>query len=142
MVDSSMLTGSVFPLRRGERYERDDPVHPLVVEPLDDSWRVWFGFVMSANTMPCRILDGLVDLPFYRHRYEVSRQLSPFNDMLYARRNVPGGLVSFLGRTRFVKTAAGVQGTELDADQLAAALIEDLRLSPAIVAAQRDAGLL
>jgi hypothetical protein len=65
-----------------------------------------------------------------------------FNTALYARRNFADRLVSFAGRTRFEKTAAGVTSRELAPDELAKALVEELGLSEAIVARmERAVGL-
>lgn len=133
LVDSSMLTESVLPLRRAERAEIVDPVHPAVVEPVEDSWRIWFAFPMSSDTMPCRLLDDPVDHAYFCERYELSRQVSPFNNVLYARLNRESALVCFVGRSRFVKTARGVTHTELGARQLAESLRQELGFSAAVV---------
>jgi len=88
----------------------------------------------NRDTMPCRLMDDPVDEAFYLERYEISRGYSVFNNALYARRNFPGRLVSFVGRIRHEKTASGVVTRELAPDELRKALIEELRLSEAIVA--------
>jgi N-hydroxyarylamine O-acetyltransferase len=158
LVDSSMLTDRVIPLRPGERFEVSDPVHPIVAEPVEElasdivssrpsrlaprprPWRIWFGYTMSPSTMPCRLLEDPVDHAFYLERYEISRQLSPFNVALYARRNLEGGLVSFLGRTRFFKSASGIEARELQDDELERALVEELGLSGEMAARMREGG--
>jgi hypothetical protein len=64
-----------------------------------------------------------------------------FNDALYARKNFPGGLVSFTGRVRHEKTAEGVTSRELSLPELRAALVEELGYSAAIVdELERSAG--
>ena len=133
LVDSSILCESVLPLRPAKRLELDDAVHPIVVEPVDGSFCIWWGFSMSTETLPCRLLSDPVDHRFYLERYEVSRQMSPFNDMLYARRNFDGRLISYVGNTRFEKTPAGVTARELGQAELAESLVAELGLSPAIV---------
>jgi N-hydroxyarylamine O-acetyltransferase len=140
LVDSSMLTDRVIPLRPGERFEVDDAVHPIVAEPVEDTWRIWFGYTMSRSTMPCRLLEDPVDHAFYLERYEISRRMSPFNVALYARRNLDGALVSFLGRTRFRKSASGVEGQELSEENVESALREDLGLSQAMAERMRETG--
>jgi N-hydroxyarylamine O-acetyltransferase len=129
LVDSSILCEVPLPLRHDETFEITDPVHPIRIEPAGDLWLLWWGFTMSTDLMACRLLEDPVDLPFYLKRYEISREMSPFNASLYARRNRDGELVSFVGRTRFSKTAAGVTSQELSESQLAEALVADLGLS-------------
>ena len=90
--------------------------------------------------MPCRLMNDPVDEAFYLERYEISRGYSVFNNALYARRNFPGRLVSFVGRTRHEKTASGVTSRELSLEELRAALVEELGCSPEIVARLEAAG--
>ena len=141
LVDSSMLTERVIPLRLGERFEVDDPVHPMVVEPVGDSWRIWWGYTMNTGTMPCRLLEDPVEHSFYLARYEISREMSPFNVALYARRNLEGRLVSFLGRNRFSKSKAGIESAELADEDLSIALRRDLGLSAELVSRLREVGI-
>jgi N-hydroxyarylamine O-acetyltransferase len=140
LVDSSMLTDRVIPLRPGEPFELADAIHPIVAEPVADAWRIWFGYTMSESTMACRLLEDPVDHPFYLARYEISREMSPFNVALYARRNLEGRLVSFLGRTRFSKSAGGIEANELGDEELERALREDLELSGEMVAKLKEVG--
>ncbi len=133
LVDSSILCETVLPLRRGECVQCEDPVHPITVEPVGESFRIWFGFAMNAHRMPCRLLIDPVDHAFYLERYEASREISPFNERFYARRNFDDSLVSYVGNTRFVKTAAGVEAADMSDADLAAAVVRELGLSEAIV---------
>lgn len=134
LVDSSILCETILPLRRGERVQRDDPVHPIIVEPVDDSFRIWFALTMNTDSMPCRLLRDPVDHAFYLERYEASRELSPFNDRLYARRNLEDAVVSYVDSTRFEKTPGGVEHAELSGAGIAAGLARDLGLSEVLVA--------
>ncbi|MGH9886883.1 MAG: hypothetical protein ACREBE_15235, partial [bacterium] len=134
MVDSSMLNGTPIPLRRGVEAKLADPVHPIRVEPVEASFRIHWGMSQSHDTMPCRLMDDPVDEAFYLDRYEISRGYSVFNNALYARRNFPGRLVSFVGRMRHEKTATGVASRELTLDELRKTLVEELGLSEVIVA--------
>jgi arylamine N-acetyltransferase len=140
LVDSSMLTERVIPLRAGERFEIADPVHPIVVEPVEDSWRILWGYTMNTSMMPCRLLEDPVDHSFYLARYEVSRELSPFNLALYARRNLDGKLVSFLAHNRFSKSREGIESAELADEDLTIALRRDLGLSAELVSQLREVG--
>ncbi len=142
LVDSSILCGALIPLRRGEKVKFADAVHPIRVEPVDASFRVHWGMAQNSDTMPCRLMSDPVDEAFYLERYEISRGYSVFNTALYARRNFPGKLVSFTGRTRHEKTAAGVTSRELSTSDLRAELVGEMGYSPAIVAKlEASAGL-
>ena len=72
-----------------------------------------------------------------RPPYEISRSYSVFNNALYARRNFPGRLVSFVGNARHEKTEAGIASRVLTGTELERALVEELGLSEAIVARLR-----
>ena len=134
LVDSSIQCDVPIPLRAGAETRLEHPIHPIRVEPAEGGTIVHWGMSQSQGTMPCRLMHDPVDEPFYLERYEISRGYSVFNTQLYARRNFPDKLVSFVGRTRHEKTAAGVTSRELGADELKKALIEELGLSEAIVA--------
>ena len=134
LVDSSIQCGKPIPLRHGLETKLDDPVHPIRVEPVDSSYRIHWGMAQSRDTMPCRLMNDPVDEAFYLDRYEISRGYSVFNNALYARRNFPGRLVSFVGHVRNEKTASGVTRRELAPAELRKALVEELGLSEAIVA--------
>jgi N-hydroxyarylamine O-acetyltransferase len=140
LVDSSIQNGAPIPLRRGAETRLDDPVHPIRVEPVEASFRIHWGMPQSRDTMPCRLMDDPVDEAFYLERYEISRGYSVFNNALYARRNFPGRLVSFVGNTRHEKTASGVASRSLAAAELRAALVEELGHSETIVARLRACG--
>ncbi|MFI5316957.1 MAG: hypothetical protein ACHQ6T_14750, partial [Myxococcota bacterium] len=122
-----------IPLERGVERSLADPVHPIRVEPVGDGFRIHWGMAQSANTMPCRLMQDPVDEAFYLDRYEISRGYSVFNTALYARKNFPGRLVSFVGRTRHEKTATGVTSRALSAAETRESLIGELGLSRAIV---------
>ena len=140
LVDSSIQCSAPIPLRRGAETKLDDPVHPIRVEPVEASYLIHWGVAQSRDTMPCRLMNDPVDEAFYLSRYEISRGYSVFNNALYARRNFPGRLVSFVGNTRHEKTASGVASRVLSTHELSAALVEELGLSEAIVARLRSCG--
>lgn len=140
MVDSSIENDLPIRLARGVAGAIDDPVHPIRVEPVGDGFRVHWGMAQNANTIPCRLMQDPVDEAFYLERYEISRGYSVFNNALYARRNFPGRLVSFVGNTRHEKTAAGVASRALAPEELERALVGELGLSEAIVARLRACG--
>ncbi len=133
LVDSSMLVERALPLGL-EKLEIPDPLHPVTVEPLEETWRLLIPLTMSETPLSCRLLDDPVNLEFYLDRYEWSRTNSPFNQGLFARRNFEGSVTSFIGPNRFVKDSKGVTQTLLDPEALGEALVSDLGLSSEIVA--------
>ena len=133
LVDSSMLTGFPIPLDRTRGGSFGDSVHPIRVEPSSPAALVHWGMSQSTGTMPCRLMQDPVDQTFYLERYEISRGYSVFNTALYARKNFPGKLVSYVGNKRHEKTPSGVTTTELTAPQLRTALVDEMGYSPRIV---------
>jgi N-hydroxyarylamine O-acetyltransferase len=140
MVDSSIQCGAPIALRRGLETRHDDPVHPIRVEPLGAGFLIHWGMAQSQATMPCRLMDDPVDEAFFLSRYEISRGYSVFNNALYARRNFPDRLVSYVGNTRHEKSESGVTSRELAPGELERALVDELGLSEAIVARLRACG--
>jgi len=132
MVDSSIENDVPIQLERGVERTIADPVHPIRVEPAGEGFLVHWGMAQSTGTMPCRLMQDPVDEAFYLERYEISRGYSVFNTALYARRNFPGRLVSFVGRKRNEKTAAGVSTRELSDGELREALVAELGYSERI----------
>ncbi|HXZ85908.1 MAG TPA: arylamine N-acetyltransferase [Myxococcota bacterium] len=133
LVDSSMLCGAPIRLERERGSDDRDPVHTIRVEPAPGGLLVHWGMAQSTDTIPCRLMQDPVDEAFYLARYEISRGYSVFNNALYARKNFPGRLVSFVGRVRHEKTAQGVASRELALPELRRALVEELGYSRAIV---------
>jgi N-hydroxyarylamine O-acetyltransferase len=134
LVDSSILNEAPIPLRRDREHIHTHALHPIRLEPGAAGLLIHWGRSGSQDTMPCRLMDDPVDEAFYLERYEISRDYGVFNTALYARRNFDERLVSFFGRTRFEKTAAGVTSRELSADELRAALVGEIGFSEAIIA--------
>jgi arylamine N-acetyltransferase len=133
LVDSSMLGNEPLPLGP-ELWATRDPVFHAEVEPDGGTHVVWFDVPPHDDGgFPCRLLLDPVDDAFCRATYERSRDGSPFNQRLYARRNLPGAMVVLRGPTRFHKTARGVERRELARDEVAAALREEIGLSAALV---------
>jgi hypothetical protein len=81
----------------------------------------------------CRVLQDPAQAGWYEAAYEASRERSPFNQRLYARRNFPGEVRLYVGATRFSKTATGVETRELSREELPAALRNELGLSVRLV---------
>ncbi len=134
VADTAMLTNTVFRLRRGESYRVETPPRPLRIEAVEDRWRIWLEFDGRPEPFPCRILEDPVEHALYLERYEISRELSPFNTALYAQRNTRSGRVAFLGSTRIETRLDGSRTAEpLAPEPLRAALTQDIGLSKAIL---------
>ncbi len=131
-VDSSMLTRRAFPIRTGEEKQLDDPLHAVRVEPVEESWRVWWTHPFLPEMLGCLLLDDDVTAAHYLARYEWSRQMSPFNLSLHATRNTRDSRVTIAFDQRFDRTIAGVTTRALgdDRDRV---LIEELGYSSEIV---------
>jgi len=142
IVDSSMLTDVLVPLRPGQSFERADPVHPVAAEPSAGGWLISFGYTLSRDTMPWRLLRDPVDHAFYQERHEDSRARSLFNVAVYARRNRPDGLVSLVGPNRFFKGSEAITADILDAEGVARVLVEEIGIASEIVSNLKSADLL
>lgn len=132
LVDSSMLTNVPMPLTH-EVFLHDDPVFAVEVEPAGATHVIWWDAPPNSAYLPCRLLAEPVDHAYYLAAYEGSREASPFNQRLYARRNRPGEVLVLLGRTRFSKTADGLEARDLSPDEVKQALREDIGISQDLV---------
>jgi N-hydroxyarylamine O-acetyltransferase len=132
-VDTSMLTQRVIPLRRGAETRLDDPIHQARVEPAGDLCRVWWTHPFLDEMLGCLLLDDDVTAEHYLARYEVSRDLSPFNTGVYATRSGIDTRVTVAFGQRWERRADGITSTDLgdDRDRV---LVEEFGYSEAIVA--------
>ncbi|MDX1382653.1 MAG: arylamine N-acetyltransferase [Thermoanaerobaculia bacterium] len=130
LADSSLLTGSSLPLRRGRDHDHDVEGQRVRVSAASDTWVLEFPLA-AGGSMRCRLLEDPVTFGFYRDRYELSRRDSPFNHALYARRGAGRERVAFQGVARFAG-GDGAEPAELSREELLAALPRDLGLSEEI----------
>ena len=65
---------------------------------------------------------------------------SPFNDVVYARREHADRAVLLRGSTRFERTALGIERRELDLDEVCVALKADIGLSEELIAQWKRIG--
>jgi N-hydroxyarylamine O-acetyltransferase len=133
-VDTSMLTGRVFPVVPRVETTLEDDLHRVRVEPVEARWRVWWTHPFLPEMLGCLLLDDDVSGEHYLARYEWSRSNSPFNLSLYATRNVDNGRLTCALDHRFHRTVDGVTKRKLGADR-DRVLIEEFGYSEAIVAA-------
>lgn len=132
LVDSSMLTNVPLPLQQ-EVFVHDDRVFAVEVEPTGTTHVIWWDTPPNSTYLPCRLLPDPVDHAYYLTAYEGSRERSPFNQRLYARRNRPGELLVLFGNSRFSKTVDGLQFKELTPDEVSEALRDDIGISQDLV---------
>jgi N-hydroxyarylamine O-acetyltransferase len=141
LVDTSMLTNVPLPLGDSV-WDNRDPIWPAEVEPTDGTHLIWTQTPPYEGYLPCRLLNDEANHAFYAARYELSRERSPFNQRVYARRNYPGRFVVISGNTRHVRTEAGTIRQELSPEALCAALVEEIGLSAECIRAWADSGAL
>jgi len=141
LIDSSILCNTPLPLG-DEIFATGDPVFEVEVEAVDGTHVVWTHTPPHAEFMPCRLILDPAGTEVYRERYEASREMSPFNQRLYARRNRPGRMVVLLGNTLFIKTAEGVESAELTRDGVREALRDLIGLSGDLIERWVEAGCL
>lgn len=144
LVDSSLLTGVPLPLTR-ERFVSDDPVFAAEVEWDDagSSHVVWCHLPPHDEYTPCRLLVDPSSHAEYVERYESSRGRSPFNQVLYARVNRPGGpaeMIVLAGDRRISRTSRGDDSRRLSGDELLESLRRDIGLSQALISQWVECG--
>ncbi|HEX6574649.1 MAG TPA: arylamine N-acetyltransferase [Gemmatimonadaceae bacterium] len=141
LVDSSMLTGILVPLNQ-ELFVSGDPLWSVETEYDEGSHIIWWDSVPAPEYIPCRLLSNEVTYDFYLERYEASRIKSPFNERIYARINRPHEILVISGNRRFLKTAAGVEGSLLSETQLEQSLADEIGFSGAMIDRLRKCGAL
>jgi arylamine N-acetyltransferase len=141
VVDSSMLLHEPVALHDAT-YQRDDRFG-TEVEVVDGTHVVWFKVPPHTTGFPCRLLRREVEHQLFVNRYNESRERSPFNTHLYARRNTAGGTVVIRGTTRFEMTNSGlVRETQLDRGGILDALATDIGISSVMIDAWVACGAL
>ncbi|MBL8217171.1 MAG: arylamine N-acetyltransferase [Bryobacterales bacterium] len=141
LVDPSILNG--VPVEFADRPVRQDhPVFGIEMEPDNGTHVARMQTPPWEEPLPCRFGPEVVDRDYFQAKYEASRQMSPFNQRLYARRNRGDAMVVLFGNTRYVKTAEGVTRESLTADGLCEALHRDMGMSERLVREWVDSGSL
>jgi arylamine N-acetyltransferase len=128
LADSSMLTNVPLPLT-DEPFIGEDPIVPVEVHVNRGDHIVWWDLPPNESYIPCRLLHDNVSHDFYVERYEASRVRSPFNERVYARRNLGGRMLIITGNRRLVKTADGVDDSNLSDSELYESLANEIGIS-------------
>lgn len=132
LVDSSILTNVPLPLTP-EPFIAGDSVFSAAVEVHDGNHVVWWDAPPNVDSLPCRMLEDDVPHEFYVERYEASRARSPFNERIYARRNIGGAMVIVTGNRRLVNSSSGLESDYLNESQLGEMLRDEIGLSASIL---------
>jgi arylamine N-acetyltransferase len=141
LVDSSMSLHEPVALR-DTTYQRNDRFD-TEVEVVDGTHVIWYAVPPHNDGFPCRLLRRNVDEQVFVDRYNESRDRSPFNSHLYARRNTATGTVVIRGTTRFERTSSGaVNEVQLDRDGVLDALASDIGISATMIDAWVACGAL
>jgi arylamine N-acetyltransferase len=128
LADSSMLTNDPLPLT-SEPFIGEDPLIPVEVHMNGGDHIVWWDLPPNESYIPCRLLHDDVPHDFYIERYEASRMRSPFNERIYARRNLGHRMLIITGNRRLVKTKDGVDDSNLSEAELYDSLADEIGIS-------------
>jgi hypothetical protein len=139
LVDSSMLTEEPLPLGETVFVQSGVPC-AAEVEPADGTHVVWAEFPPGPDPLPCRLLVDPADSGVHLSAYETSRERSPFNQRLYARRNREREALVLVGRTRHSRTARGLSSRDCSADELLHSLRHEFGYYEPLVRDWMDAG--
>jgi len=139
LVDSSLLTDIPLPLTE-KVFATTDGIFAAESERTGDSHLIWADVPPYPTLIPCRISIDQASHEFYVERYEASRQRSPFNERLYARRNRPGERLVLNGNTRISKTAGELDVREMNPGELCASLVDEFNISEEFVDTWRKSG--
>lgn len=135
LIDSSMLTEVPLHLDLTAPTRTEHPVLAAAATPVPEGWLFTFPLASSEDTLPCRTLGpNRVDPSFAVERFEVSREISPFNDLPTVRRNAAADVALWYGGgRRYERRSTGVRERPLAGADLAAALVDEIGMSEEIV---------
>ena len=134
LIDTSMLTDEPLLLSGEDTTSIEHPVFATTAEPVDEGWLFHFSMPYAEMTMPCRtITPEAAEHAFFVERFEISRNMGPFNSGPNAKRNDSGGVIAYGGAKRFRRTAEGIEESDLGDSETFAGLREEFGLSEEIV---------
>jgi arylamine N-acetyltransferase len=133
LVDSSMLTLEPLPLRPGQVHIQDDRVNRAEIDPEGDGFLLWATNPPLPGLILCRLLEKDVPESLYAANYERSREMSPFNGRLFARRAFEGRVLVLFGNQRHELTADGLASQDLSPEELVATLTDTFGYSRSLI---------
>ena len=140
LADSSLLTGIPLPLAR-ETFAAPGLVFNSEVELDGETYMVWTHWPTNSGYMPCRVFPAAVAYHYCAERYESTRERSPFNQRLFARRNREGEMLVLWGNVRYTKSSGrGIESRALSSGELLDSLRREFGLSERVVKRWADAG--
>lgn len=120
LVDGAQWTGEPLPLVQGQVHQATDPVYCAEIDPEGDDFYLWAPHPPLPHLLLCRLLERDVPESLYLSNYERSREMSPFNAKLYARRNFEDEMRVLAGNRLVTLTASGQTVTVLSEGELLA----------------------
>lgn len=132
LADSSLLTGIPLPLTK-EIFVAPHAVFNSEVELDGETHVVWTHWPTNSAYMPCRIFRDVVTHAYYAERYEATRESSPFNSRLCARRNRDGEMLMLLGNIRFTKSTHRIESRTLSGYEILDSLRREFGLAQSIL---------
>jgi N-hydroxyarylamine O-acetyltransferase len=132
LAESSMLTDVPLPLT-GDLFIYDGPAFRAEVEAVDGTHIIWADLPPNPSPVPCRLLVDEITHGTCCQRFEASRTRSPFNERLFATRNLEGQRLVLTGNTRILKTAEGSQTKPLSRSKVCESLRGEFGVSEAFL---------
>jgi N-hydroxyarylamine O-acetyltransferase len=141
LADSSALTQHPVPLFTGP-YCDPDPAFATTWDTDGDTHLLRFGAAPGPEHTVCRFMIDHIDHAYLDAAHERSRGFGRFNEITYARRNVPDGFLVLSAAVRYHRTAAGTAVRPLDRDALRRVLLDDFGISPTMMQRYEACGAL
>jgi N-hydroxyarylamine O-acetyltransferase len=141
LADSSALTQRPVPLFTGP-YCDPDPAFATTWATDGDTHLLRFGAAPGPEHTVCRFMINRIDHAYLDAAHERSRGFGRFNEVTYARRNVPDGFLVLNAAVRYHRTAAGTEVRPLDREALRAVLADDFGISPTMLQRYEACGAL
>ncbi len=133
IADLNLGSFKALPLVPGKPDSTGEGIHDIRAVPFEDRFEViWYMGHSRKRPLPFRIQpehDG-ASHAFFLSRYERTKQVSPFNQVLYITRHFPDSILTVGGMKKFVVSTDGsVTATEIIADERSRILVEELGIS-------------
>jgi len=130
IVDTSILNNNPIEIV-GNGVEHG--VYPVQLVKDNNKKLLIFEHVTKREVMPCAIIDTNISEEALEQHYNVSIEMSLFNDCIYVRKNKKGSIESIVGNTFYHKTASSIESKEISKDGISAVLVDTMGFSKEIV---------